>query len=123
MKQRTLTILKYILGIITIGILYSLFVLKTSIGIPCVFHLVTGFKCPGCGISRMCLSILHLDFKKAFHYNQMIFILLPVFIVVVITQIVRYIKYNQTKTTKVQSAIYYIGIALLVIFGVLRNIL
>lgn len=123
MKKRIFTVLKYIISIFTIGILYALFVNITGIGIPCVFHLITGLKCPGCGVSRMCLSLLRLDFKKAFSYNQMIFILLPVFCVLVVIQIVRYIKYDQTKATKVQSTIYYIGIALLVVFGILRNII
>ena len=33
--------------------------------IPCVFNLITGYYCPGCGITRMFISIYKLDFYQA----------------------------------------------------------
>lgn len=39
--------------------------------IPCVFRSVFGIQCPGCGMTRACLSLLHFDLKQAFAYNYM----------------------------------------------------
>lgn len=40
------------------GMLYCIWLHCTGLGIPCLFYLWTGFKCPGCGITRMCLALL-----------------------------------------------------------------
>lgn len=122
MKKRALTVIKYITSILIIGILYGIFVMNTGIGLPCIFYQVTGLKCPGCGVSRMCLSLMKLDFKRAYHYNEVLFVLSPVLIIVFAYQICRYIRFDETKLTKVQSVIMYIMIALLIFWGVFRNI-
>ena len=45
--------------------------------LPCVFHLITGLYCPGCGAGRACYSMLHLRFIDAFCYNPLMTVLLP----------------------------------------------
>ena len=49
---------------------------KLNIGIPCIFHELTGLYCPGCGITRMFFAIIELKFYDAFRYNPLVFILL-----------------------------------------------
>ena len=44
---------------------------------PCLWKAVFGHNCPGCGLTRAMLSLMSLDFKAAFHFNPLIFILLP----------------------------------------------
>lgn len=44
-----------------------LYILK----IPCLFKVILGISCPGCGLTRACISVLHLDFQKAFEMNPM----------------------------------------------------
>ncbi len=122
MKKRALTVIKYITFILLIGILYGIFVMKTGLGIPCIFHYVTGLKCPGCGVSRMCMAIMRFDFQSAFHYNKVLFILSPVLIIVFAYQIYRYVRFDETKLTKVQSAVIYTVVALLIFWGIFRNI-
>lgn len=41
-------------------------------GIPCIFHLVTGFYCPGCGGTRAVKAFLHGDFAASFRYHPLI---------------------------------------------------
>ena len=36
-------------AVISGGCAYAAFYRITGIGIPCLFRLITGFKCPGCG--------------------------------------------------------------------------
>lgn len=42
---------------------------RLGIGIPCLFHFITGLQCPGCGNSRVALCLLHLDIAGALSYN------------------------------------------------------
>ena len=42
---------------------------RNGIGIPCLFHRITGLLCPGCGNSRAALALLQLDIFSALQYN------------------------------------------------------
>lgn len=122
MKNRAIKIIKYIFIVLIIGVLYGIFVMKTGIGVPCIINLITGYKCPGCGVSRMCMALMRLDVEAAYNYNKVLFLLLPVLLAVFTYQLYRYVRYDNTKLTKVQSAILYIAVALLVIWGIVRNL-
>ncbi len=122
MKKRFFKICKYILVILLIGLSYGIFVRKTGFAIPCIFYRITGLQCPGCGVTRMCLAIMRLDFKSAYHYNRLLFMISPIIIIIIAQQIYRYIRFNDIKTTKAQTAILILLIVLLVIWGILRNI-
>ena len=37
----------------------------------CPFNRFLGFTCPGCGMTRALLCVLHLDFAGAFRYHMM----------------------------------------------------
>lgn len=45
-------------------------------GITCPIKALTGISCPGCGMTRAYLSLLKLDFSKAYYYHPLF--LLPV---------------------------------------------
>lgn len=40
-------------------------------GVPCLIKALTGITCPGCGMTRAYVSLLHLDFAGAFRYHKM----------------------------------------------------
>src|SRR6056300_1488166 len=54
--------------------------LGTSIAIPCLFTLLTGHHCWGCGLSRALWSLVQGDLLAAYHYNSGIYLLLGFFI-------------------------------------------
>ena len=87
--------------------------------IDCPIKKITGLYCPGCGITRMFLSLLKLDFYQAFRYNPLLFITLPVFLFFIGNAIL-------TKKTplynKVPDKIWIVVIVLFIGYGVLRNI-
>lgn len=94
----------------------------TGFAMPCVFHEVTGWYCPGCGISRMLLAILSGDFYQAFRYNPLLFILLPFAAIFFANW--AYAKYNG-KTSWCEKIPEWVWVALaiiIVIYGVLRNL-
>jgi hypothetical protein len=43
----------------------------------CPFRMVTGFQCPGCGSTRACYHLLHLDLIAAFKLNPLMVLTLP----------------------------------------------
>ncbi|OAB35296.1 DUF2752 domain-containing protein [Paenibacillus glacialis] len=97
------------------GLLYlKVWLPMTNIGIPCVFNELTGFYCPGCGITRAVLSLLRLDVIQAFRYNPLVFILLPLYAMYFITK--------KKKMPTLSNGIMALMLIMTLAFGVLRNI-
>lgn len=48
----------------------------------CVFHQLTGWQCPGCGVSRAIHALLHGRFAEALSYNYFFIISVPYFLTV-----------------------------------------
>ena len=68
-RRRNLALLS--LGAILVAGILCLLGYK-GIGIPCLFHQITGLQCPGCGNTRAVLALLRLDLKAALAYNLML---------------------------------------------------
>lgn len=90
-----------------------------GIDVQCPFKLLFDLDCPGCGITRMCKSILKGNFYQAFRYNVYVFSTLPILAVVFIWQSYQYIMHN--KLLKYIDAFLIIYAILMITFGVLRN--
>ncbi len=43
----------------------------------CVFYLLTGLKCPGCGSQRSIHALLHLQVGDAFRHNALLVLSIP----------------------------------------------
>lgn len=96
------------------GLLYlKVWLPLTDIGIPCVFHELTGAYCPGCGITRSLASILQGDVYQAFRFNALVFIIAPLYLLYMYTYKRQYIKFSKS----LMSVILIITI----LFGILRN--
>ncbi len=88
--------------------------------LPCIFHKITGFYCPGCGVTRMLISIFKLEFYQAFRYNIYLFILL---IITIVYQIIKLITYKLlTKKIRLNNYIYILLLMTTIAFGILRNL-
>lgn len=102
------------------ALLYVIWFSRTGIGIPCLFRLVTGLKCPGCGVTHMCVSLLKRDLPAARAANPFLFFTMPVPV---------FLALGSLRTRKsrlfdrILSAVLYTYLALLLLFGVLRNVL
>ena len=42
-----------------------------GVGVPCIFHKLTGWQCAGCGNTRAAIALFKLDFKGMIEYNLM----------------------------------------------------
>lgn len=122
MKERALHCLKIAGVLLAAGLAYGLFVMATGWAVPCVFHKLTGLLCPGCGISRMCIALMRLDFRAAFHYHPLVMLLAPFWLYAFLTWLVSYIREGKREQTKAQKGIVLGSIVLLLAFGILRNL-
>lgn len=94
--------------------------LVTVIKYKCPFNLFFNIKCPGCGVTRMFLSIFELNFKSAFHYNSLFFVSIILFILYLIYVFICIILNKKYYKLNWNHAIIFAII--LVIYGVIRNI-
>ncbi len=104
------------------GLLYGIFVSYTGLAIPCLFRKVTGLLCPGCGVTGMCVALLHLDWRGAFSCHPVLFVLLLPLTAVFICGAAGYVQNGRFRFARWQNLILYVSVAALVIFGVVRNL-
>lgn len=122
MRRRLEKVVKKLVIIAVIGIVYAIWMLKTSIGIPCPIRFITGFRCPGCGISHMCISLLHGEIREAFYSNRIVFLLLPIMVVIIVRQLYRYIRYGRERLDRGENIMVGIMVILLLVWGIIRNL-
>ena len=100
---------------------YYLIVKFIGFSLDCPFRKITGLRCPGCGISSMFLALSEGDFSKAFHCNQVLFFMVPLFVLAAIIKVIFMPRFLSPKslfyrTTAIVTLVILIG------FGILRNI-
>ena len=122
MKTRAKNLAKNIGIILAVGIAYYIFFRLTRIGIKCPFNQITGFLCPGCGLSRMLLALIDLNIPLAIYYNAAAFFLLPFWVAVFISYYYEYIKYGTVKMRMWYKAVLVLTFVVLIVFGIARNL-
>ena len=108
-------------AILGLGLAYYIFVLITHRAIPCVFKLITGRFCPGCGITRMFMELLKGNILEAMEYNMFVFWLLPLALVWGIYRFVTYVRNNNTTFSKVEVVFLIVVFLGSIAFWILRN--
>ena len=110
-------------GVLIAGIVVVAYLLLrryTGFYIPCLFHSVTGFQCPGCGSTRMLLALMRLDFASAYSYNPFLFVSLPF---LAFEFIYEFCFTHDNKTfARINNVILGIYCAAALVFGVMRNL-
>ena len=119
MKKRLLKIFIFILVLIS----YLIIGKKFNIYLRCPIHEIFHVYCPGCGLTRMLLSMLKLDFYQAFRYNPVVCIMTPFIILLYIEKVYSEYKNKKSIVKKIPNWVWYIILVLMLIYGVLRNII
>lgn len=123
MKERLYKTLKPIFLLLLIGGIYLVLIYTTGFKIPCPIKFATGLDCPGCGVSRVILSYLKLDFKTAFYTNPVITVILPILFVDFIYHKYHYVVHDNKKDfNKLENIVLYIMIGALILYAVIKNI-
>lgn len=89
MNKKTLTAKQFNIYVILSFIVLILILYVTGIGCPISF--LFGVCCPGCGLTRAYVSLLHMDLYSAFIYHPL-FILPPIIFAIYISNVNSKIK-------------------------------
>ncbi len=121
-NRRIFRVLTLWIGLPLLGVCYGILVSRIGFGIPCLFRLVTGLKCPGCGVTHMALCLLRGDLSGAFYENPMVLTLLPIGLILAIRLTYRYLRTGSKRLTKWENRVVIAVIVLLIGFGIARNL-
>jgi len=122
MKSRLFHVIKVNVFLFLAFIAYYLINKYTNFYIPCIFHEITGFKCPGCGVTRLLFALLNFNFVEAFKINPLVFIYLPFIITYYFYVNYLYVYNKKDKILiKVPNYIWGLVIAITILFGIIRN--
>lgn len=123
MKKRIINVILFIALCSFLLIGYYYLNKLYGFSIPCPIHKITGYYCPGCGITRCLFYLMTLDIKKAFRSNQLVFILLPFIALYFFYNIYLYIfDKKDTIMKKIPNYIFIIILIIVIAFGIVRNL-
>ena len=109
-------------GLLAAGLAYAGIASLLGFGIPCLFHTVTELQCPGCGVSRMCLSLLRGDIAAAWHWNAGVMCCLLPGAAVALDMVWQYVRRGVCRLHPWANGLCWVMLLWLVLFGILRNI-
>lgn len=124
MKREVVQVIIVSIVVILISLLYFFYpATDHSYHLQCPFHYLTGLYCPGCGSQRAFSALLKGDIAGASGKNVLMVASLPL-----IACSAFVFTWNAFSKTKIQQRLFYsplfvrIVLALVLLFGVLRNI-
>lgn len=120
MKKRFFKVISMLAAILAAGIVY--YFISDFITLKCPLHFFTGIYCPGCGVTRMFVNMFHREIYKAFRSNCAVFLCLPFLAVFFLIRAYGYIKTGVPTYNTPMKIMATAMAALLLIFGLLRNI-
>lgn len=122
MKYRVKKIIEIYLCAVLAGIAAVNVISVVGFGIPCLFYLVTGLKCPGCGNTTAVMALLHTDFKGAFEANMLFPLEFAYMLWVIIYSTVRYIEKGEGDLFPDYKAVNIPVLVVVAVWSVVRNI-
>lgn len=89
--------------------------IRQLMGLPCILLRLTGYPCPGCGMTRALLAALQLRVVDAFQYHWMFWTLPLLYLC--------FLKDGKLFSTPLWNGILYAGIMTGFLINWLRNII
>lgn len=86
----------------------------------CLFHDVTGWYCPGCGMTRALHALVHFDLVRAVAMNALLVLSLPLLAVMALQGFTQRALLPAAVSRVLFNGRVWIGV--LLVFGVLRNL-
>lgn len=89
---------------------------------PCLFHVTTGFFCPGCGGTRAVKYMLTGHFLKSLYYQPAILPATVVFLIFMVTHTIqRIFPQGRIKGIRFRMVYVYVFLGLLVLNIIMKN--
>lgn len=89
---------------------------------PCLFHVLTGLHCPGCGSLRAFHALLHGDVPRALSLNPLATAIMPFLFVGIVLEVRRFTSGSVPPGIRLPAWSIRALAMLIVVFGVLRNV-
>lgn len=88
----------------------------------CPLYMLTGFACPGCGLTRGFHALFHGDISTAMHFNALIPLWAVIFSAALISLVLYAVRGRGLPTPRISPNWLWGLMILLLTFGILRNI-
>lgn len=95
---------------------------KSSLFPACPLYTMTGYACPGCGMTRGLHALLHGDIIGALDYNAMLPLILIFFGYLWLSVLLYALRGRGLAGGKISMAFIWIMLGLLIVFGIVRNL-
>jgi Protein of unknown function (DUF2752) len=95
---------------------------RRSLVPPCAFHALTGWWCPGCGMTRATHHLLHGDLVAALRYNALLPFVLTSIALVWFDWYARTVGTRRVLAGRVPAWAPSVAIVVAVTFAVVRNV-
>lgn len=90
-------------------------------GFPCLFHLLTGLYCPGCGGTRASVYLLRGELLRSFQYHPLV----PYMALVAVLELAGFaaskILHNPRLHVKRYTLFTYVGIGIVIVNWMWKN--
>lgn len=87
----------------------------------CVFYMLTGLKCPGCGSQRAIHALLHLRIGEAFRYNALLVLSIPFLLLLCFSWATRR-RFPVMHARLNGQAVIWTVLAVIITWWIIRNI-
>ena len=107
-------------ALICSGLAIYAFITLSHIDFFCPIYKATGLYCPGCGLTRSCVRLIHFDFYRSFRNHPGFFVGAVTWIIISVFAFIG--KPKCFRNSKVNLTILYITLGLYILFSIIRNI-
>lgn len=123
-RKRTIRIFVLFLLLVSLCSFYLILSHKHIITVPCLFHKITGFYCPGCGMTRAFYSLIMLDFMGSLKNNLLLVFIIPTTIYYLWHFFKNYIFTGNIISIDdvIPNWVLLVELILAISYGILRNI-
>lgn len=94
----------------------------TGYGIPCIFRLITGFKCPGCGLTHAYIELFKGNLGGAIDHNILSVTLLPIIGIFLLYKAIILLRTGDISMKKWENVLLILCGLVIAVFFVYRNI-
>lgn len=109
-------------ALVVVAALYYIFNPATSVWAPkCMFKMMTGYECPGCGSQRLLHSLLHGDIASAWRANAYLLCISPLLLLMVFAAMQR-VRYPRLYAAVNSLPVIAVVCISLVAWTIIRNL-
>ena len=127
-KELSLDDVMYSLGLGTLifgivsSLMYQFIPRKWNVFLlPCLFHGITGYYCPGCGGRRAFDYLIHGNIFKSIYFHPVVVYSIFVFACYMVTQTLERRKIGRVKAMSYKNRYIYIGLVITIVNLIIKN--